>query len=352
HQLATQHVLVSATWGADGEDLGGSSGRFRIAGAERTAEIDLSLEEGLTNAQALSRVAAAVNGSDAGVQASVVRAGGTVRLLLASQTGGREGIVRSVADLEGDLMNRMGLAGESAEDSYSAATIQSPQDAELTLDGLRLTAPSNRLEEILPGVTLTLRESGGRVEFEIAPDAEAARAALETFVNSYNALVDALSSATRAGGESTERGLLRGSVGVGSLQRVLRSALRSVGGADQPELRDLGLELDRTGRLSLSAESGSAWPEAAAGTSAGVLARLEEALAPFDGVTGILNREDEGLERRVQLLERRAQATEERLNRREEMLREQLAELQSLIIEIQAQQATLQQLGGFGVSGG
>jgi flagellar hook-associated protein 2 len=352
-QLASSHVLASATFSATGNELAGLAGRLHIeTGNGAGGDVDYELDAGFTNAQAVTRLANAIQDADIGIQATVIRTGTEVRLLLSGTSGGEEGILSSISDSEGEIMSLLGLSGSSSPGSFHQATIQEPQDALFTLDGLQLTSSTNVLDEILPGVTMTLRAPTEEpVVLELAADEEGIRAKMEELVDAYNGMIDLLQEATHAGGEDVERGLLRGSVGVTAMRSQMRRALTSLAG-DGLELDDLGLEIDRDGRL--------LWSDPDALTAAiqtgdlsfrpgsdltGFMERLHTAIQPFEGAGGFLRREETALTNRIKALDTRLKESEARLKRREESLLKQIAELQKIAIQIQAQQTELMQLG-------
>ncbi|MBU1701737.1 MAG: flagellar filament capping protein FliD [Candidatus Eisenbacteria bacterium] len=352
-QLATPHVLASQTFSADGTELAGLSGRFNIeSGGGQGGEVGYDLDAGFTNSQAITRFANAIQDANIGIQATVIRTGTEVRLLLSGKAGGEEGILSSISDSEGEIMSLLGLAGNSAPGKYHQATIQESHDAQFTLDGLQLTSSTNALEEILPGVTMTLRApTEAPVVLDLAPDEEAIKAKMEELVDVYNGMVDILREATRAGGEDVERGLLRGTAGLSSMTSQLRRALTTNDGSGL-DLRDIGLEVDREGRLvwddpnALAAAIQTGDLTFAPGSAlVGFMERLSSAIKPYEGVAGLLNREEDRLSSRITALETRLKESEARLQKREEYLLKQITELQKIAIQIQARQSELQQLG-------
>jgi len=357
-QAAAPHILSSQAYAADGTDFAGQTGSFTIAlGDGSQAEIDYAIAAGATNDEALGQVADAIRAAGLDVTAARLRVGGDVRLVLTGPGGGTDGIIASVADGEGSLMSALGLAGSSSPGSFSPATVGEPHEAQFVLDGIALTSPTNLLENVLPGVTLTLLgPTEGPVRLEIIPDEESSLESLDQFVAGFNDLVDLIASATQAGGDLTERGALRDSQNAARFVHMMRSALRPVLGGDGagPELSDLGLEIDPSGHLlvkdrgalaealraGLLEENGSEAP-------AGALGRLMQAVLPFSGPLGILSGEQSNLTTRAKALDEYIRRSEERMIAREKALLEQLAAIQEIGIRLQSQIQQLQLLGAF-----
>jgi flagellar hook-associated protein 2 len=349
-QLAQAHVLSSAVFEASGRQLAGRQGTFRISwgGGQGGGEVHVAIPEGVDDAAALESIAGAIRTALPELDASVLRVGSQVRLLVVGPGEGTEALVEEMTDLEGDLLARLELAGSSGPGKPSAATVQEPQDARLVWDGLTLEAPGNVLENFLPGLTLTLQGVTTQpVSVEIGPDVDGFVSELEGFVSAYNELVDALGQSLQAGGDRGERGLLRDSLAVQGFQRTLRETLRGLE-RDQGLLTQLGLDVERDGRLRLDTEGLRSRLEAgqlSAETVQELFTAWAEALDPYAGATGLLSREEQALERRQTLYEKRLADSSERAAFREQWIVQQMAELQLLLATLQQQQALLAGLG-------
>src|SRR5690606_12749462 len=99
-------------------------------------------------------------------------------------------------------------------------------------NGLELTSPTNTIENVIDGLTLTLKQVGeDPVAFTVEQDREGVRKALDDVVAKYNALVTQIRDLGRAGAESAQRGAL---VGDATL-RALASSLSGVFSAQHGE---------------------------------------------------------------------------------------------------------------------
>jgi flagellar hook-associated protein 2 len=110
-------------------------------------------------------------------------------------------------------------------------TIQVAQDASVTLGSasgggapITIASADNTLTEIIPGVTLDLlgADPSATVRIVIENDAEAVRSAIESFVDSYNVVIDFLNSQLRFDPGLTTGGVLLGDSILISVQNDLR----------------------------------------------------------------------------------------------------------------------------------
>jgi len=66
------------------------------------------------------------------------------------------------------------------------------------MEGIEISRPTNEISDLLPGVTLTVRETTDRpVRLQIAPDREAVKNSIIAFVGNYNRLMAEINILTR-----------------------------------------------------------------------------------------------------------------------------------------------------------
>lgn len=102
--------------------------------------------------------------------------------------------------------------------------IQKAQNAEFSLDGIKMIRSSNTISDLTVGLTLTLNKTGD-VNFDVQQDSEAASKALEELVNAYNDLMTNVDAAIKFDPENNVKGVLVGVTEVTSLRSTLISAL-------------------------------------------------------------------------------------------------------------------------------
>lgn len=358
-RLASTHTLASRSVSA-GEDAGDKAeaaavARFRIAAGDTATEYEVSLDPALGRDDAVRAIADAINEESGPVQASVVNQGkGRVALLLRSSVSGEEGRVTAIEDLDGSWMRQLGLAGTPDKDGRLSATLEEPADALVTVDGVEATASSNTMTDLLPGVTLSLRQAGGgTLALNVERDSDAIVEEIQAFITEYNKTLEEVRARTQsADSDGVGRGLFAGDASVSRLRSSLRSALIAPAGASGDGVRilaDLGITSDREGRLSISSEKtlrdalqeDSSRVEALFNGTDGVAGRLARVLDEYSRVDGILNRSSKAARTQIRLVEDRITSTTASLARREQLLLDQLAQMQSAVSSLQQQQQYL-----------
>jgi flagellar hook-associated protein 2 len=76
--------------------------------------------------------------------------------------------------------------------------VSTAQDAALTMDGIEISRSQNLIDDLIPGVTVTLRGASDRpVQLEIEPDREAIKDAVISLTGNYNRLMAEINVLTR-----------------------------------------------------------------------------------------------------------------------------------------------------------
>jgi flagellar hook-associated protein 2 len=248
-RLATAHKLSARPLGAVGQTLAEAWN----GGAAFAGTLELGLAGGAKAAIAVDGgmsaddLRAAINAvaAQTGVSASLLSVSATDRRLVLSAT--ETGRAIELGDAGGDAVATL----------IGPATLQAAQTALLTVDSVPLERAGNRIDDVLPGVTLDLyrAEPGAEVAVDIQPSLVAAKERLVGFVEAYNELRDFVvrQSAVGAGGQVGEDAVLFG-------DRTLRALGQSLGGVvggavpglaagALSTLRDVGISLEAGGRL-------------------------------------------------------------------------------------------------------
>ena len=122
-------------------------------------------------------------------------------------------------------------------------------DAEFKLNGVTVTKSDNFITGLIPGVNLTLLDTTGgeTITVGLSSSRSSLRSSLESFVGAYNALGADLNSQI---GE--QAGLLSGDFIVGHTKGLLRSIVGYSDGGVIGSLAALGIELDKSGKMTLN----------------------------------------------------------------------------------------------------
>lgn len=104
------------------------------------------------------------------------------------------------------------------------AHIQTAQNAEFTLDGIKMFRSSNTVTDLGVGMTLTLNKKG-EINFDVQQDFEGVTKAMQDLVDAYNALVVNLNTATDYNSETKTAGTLQGVSEVNSIRTNILGGL-------------------------------------------------------------------------------------------------------------------------------
>jgi len=230
------------------------SGTFQVAGSTVT----------VTTSDSLNDIAATINqlntgASATGVSASVMKvADNDFRLILASDTTGATGFTLSGTDLDaaGTLSSlQLGATGQA----NVRQSLQSAQDALISIDGLSLTRSTNTITDALAGVTLNLKQADAAVTINmtVGVDQQALRDNVQSFVDGYNGLQTLINEQFKFDVNTGKGGVLAGDPLLSSIRNSLTtSLLQTIPGltSDKNSLVMIGVEPDANGQLLINDE--------------------------------------------------------------------------------------------------
>lgn len=343
-RLASAESLVSGRFEDAGAPLG--IGTLTVqTGNGAAVNIEINQEN-----NSLRGIREAINAAGAGVNASIVNDGQGARLVLsAAQTGAGQDISVTVADggVTGDLV--LLTTGNLTQTVVG-------QDAELVVNGLSVTSPSNTLNDTIEGLTLTLTDTtapGAPVTVTVERDREAVGSALNEFVQAYNGVIETARDLARYDPETREGAALVGDSTLRSLRsRLAEGLLRSGSDPDSvfSNLVNLGVNSDRNGKLSLDqAALDRAMDrdfQGVVGLINDISGGLRESVRGFTEAGGLLDARTEGLRTRMAGIDRQREALDGRIEQLEARLVRQFAAMDSLVGQLQNTSQFLdQQLG-------
>jgi flagellar hook-associated protein 2 len=338
------------------EDLEGgrAAADLRLAGKAQTGQnfIDGSFEIRIDVAadDTLNDVVQKINDARAGVQAAVLSDGGTVNpfsLTFTSTVSGRRGEL--VVDSTGVNLGLM--------------TLSQAQDAIITIGDdtggnvRTVSSPTNTVDDVVQGVTLNLLSANEEpVTVTVAQDIDSIVEAVSTFVEKYNAALDAIDQSTRFNPDTLERGPLMGDPTANLLRsRLQRVVLKKFEGVDESMSRlfSVGLWPGEGNRLQFDEEKfrevyeqspqlvEDLFTQEKTGLAAVLKDTIEGLTRDFDGV---LSRKDELLVDQQELLNKRIDSLNVLLDAKRARLEAQFVGLESSLAALQAQQSALNAL--------
>ncbi|MGE5723139.1 MAG: flagellar filament capping protein FliD [Sphingomonadales bacterium] len=265
-QLAKAQTLESVSLASASAPVGQGDLTLVTAAGSFTVTIDGSNDS-------LSGLAAAINGKNAGITASVVTDSNGARLMLKGGTGAAAAFTLSVPGGTSSGLERFAF-GASVTGGLTQA--QAAQDAIVRLDGVEVHRSSNSFSDLIQGVQIDLKRAspGSILSLGIARPGAAIEQAVDDFVGAYNELAATLDKSTSAGSNGVAAGPLHNDLGIRQMRRQL-AQLTSTVLSSQGSIRtlaEIGVATNRDGTLSLNR------------------ARLEDALAKDPAaVEGLFN---------------------------------------------------------------
>lgn len=195
NNLATQHKMQSATgYSSATASTGINSMTITLtrgstvqtqnglgAGAPAQPGISQTFTQGT-----LQELSSAINSSSLGITASIVNSGSSdapsyKMLLVSNDTGANQSFTVSTAPGQNGL--------GPAPNPLSFTTTQTARDASITLDGLAVTRASNTVNDLLPGMSLSLIGTGSG-EIKLASDNATIVKNVQSFATAYNDVMD------------------------------------------------------------------------------------------------------------------------------------------------------------------
>jgi flagellar hook-associated protein 2 len=350
-QLASAHKLQSRDFLGGADDIVGT-GTLQIAAGGEVFQIEIDAES-----NTLAGVAAAINASAASakVQATVITGSGAARLTITARNSGADNAL-VITQSGGDG----GLAALEFPHSGSGLNeIAEALDARAFIDGLLVTSSTNTISGAISGVDLTLvaGSEGEATEVAIGYDRTAARATVDSFVKSYNALVDSLKKLTSYNAETRQGGPLFGDGGVRNLVDQLRrelSASVGQGDAEYDSLARIGITVQLDGQLAVDGtELDAAFTadfdaigELFGTEETGLAVKLDALLEPYLASQGVFDSRTASLKSSIEAIADRREALNQRLVALQARYTKQFNALDSLLAQLQGTSNFLaQQLG-------
>ncbi|MDR1257128.1 MAG: flagellar filament capping protein FliD [Spirochaetaceae bacterium] len=281
--------------------------------------------------------------------------------------------------------------GEASGGIKPLNPVSTARDAVVLIDGIEITRPTNRIDDLVPGLTLNVRQASDTpVSLGVETDSEAVKEAVITFVGSYNRLMAELNVLTRndesvlselAYLSDSEVEDLRGRLGVfsadsdlarlrGRLQQIMTSPYtdadggelllssfgittdaRRGGGYDPSKMRGY-MEIDeavfdeelktRMGELRQIFGRDS---DGDMIIDTGLAYTLNQTIQPYSGLGGIIAAKTSGIDSRVDSNNRRIETLDRQLAAKEQTLRVQYGELEGAYSRMERMSNSLEQFG-------
>lgn len=279
---------------------------------------------------------------------------------LASDSDG-DGLIRGGQILDHDLGFRANTLSE-AQDAVIFFGSDDPANA------VAITSTTNRLEDLLPGVTIDLHgTSRSPVTLTVGRDDSNISAQITTFVDNFNGVIDTISEHDFFDSETETRGLLLGDPTIGAIRnalfRLVSSRSNDVTGQFK-SLTQIGITVGTGARLSFdSSKLTSALAtsredveelltlkttelDSTTGkqivTAEGIMARFDTLLDRYtDSIDGTMQLRVDAIDRQIELGNDRIENLDERLAARRLLLEAEFLALERTLATLQAQSSAL-----------
>jgi flagellar hook-associated protein 2 len=184
----------------------------------------------------LAGVRDAINKANSGVRATIVNDGSGYRLALAPADSGKaNGLKITATDADGNNTDAAGLS-QLAFDPLAAAGSGknltenvAAQDAQLLINGISVTKPTNSVSDAIPGLTLNLTKTnvGSPVTVNVASDTASVKDALSKLVTAYNTWQGKVKDLTYYDASNKKAGTLQGDATARSVVSQVKNQLTS-----------------------------------------------------------------------------------------------------------------------------
>ena len=254
------------------------------------------------------------------------------------------------------------------EEDFELEFERAAKDAKVKLDGFEIEVPDNKVNDLIPGVTIDLKKAAEGDEFtiNITEDIKKITAKISLFVDKINVILKFINEQNAIDAKTDTSKTLGGDITLTNLERQLRSIIFRSYQTNEglQRLGDLGATFQRDGLLSLNKEkfesesnssfltisemfNGRITPD---GLRTGGLIQdltqiLDRSLRFPDGV--ILNRK-KGIQSRIDQIDRRIEQKQKVIEQKEKRLKEKFSKLEGTISRIKSQGTGLQALTGGG----
>jgi len=342
-QLARAQTAYSGVVADREAAIGQGTMTLSVGGSDYTITIDNTNDS-------LNGLADAINASDSGVTASVIADQGGYRLIVKGQTGEANGFT-----LAADAGADPGLSAFTYGSGGSMTLGQAATDAKFTIDGVAFSRATNIVDDVVPGMSLTLKKAapGQPVDIGASRPLDMIRQTVNDFVAVYNQLKESLSSASSMAGSAMSLRQLESTLS-GLVGKTLTSD------PNINKLTDIGIYTTKDGVLAVDSDKLEKALAADAGavealfnprrdathteaTDPGIAFTLDAIRDAAVGTDGVLTRVEESLDAKSEALADQLEKIEEREETYRARLEKQFGGLDAKLAAFKATQSYLEQ---------
>ncbi|MBV4543397.1 flagellar filament capping protein FliD [Pseudomonas vlassakiae] len=346
NKLATGSKVASQSF-AGGSTSAISAGQLSVSQGGNTWKLDIASGATLESVRDQINKELGVQG----ISANIVNGEGGARLVLSSTTtgAGSDLSLTGIPELEIDGTQQMTAAGGAGYITGLA------QDAELTIDGLKVTSAKNTVDSAISGMTLELTGttpvgSTTGTSVTVSADNDGLQKSIQSFVDAYNTLQKAITSLTSTSKDANDNlvlGPLTNDPTTRSLVNDIRKVLSEVGAGSQlTTLSQLGINTTKDGTLEFNSTKftaamsdkklGSEVQELFTGTN-GIFDRMNKAIDPYNSSDGSLATRKASLDKVAKNLADQQLALDRRTESLTESLTKKFVAMDTAVAKLNAQ---------------
>ncbi|MFO0750618.1 MAG: flagellar filament capping protein FliD [Myxococcota bacterium] len=308
--------------------------------------VAIAIEEG----DSLQDVVDKINGSEARVDATIVRDGSKSYLQIVASDSGY-----AIGGTPDDAITISESYSGAAGTELGLTQVVTAQNAKLKVDGLDVEQRSNSITDALPGMTLQLKKLGDTT-IDVASDSAGTKTKLQSFVTLMNDVLALVKSQTRTadGSRQTEP-----DPAVERIGRELRSLVGdSVSGVvgKFSSLGAIGIKTTTTGTFEIDsttldkalASDSRSVAKLFTQADTGISARMTTALKTYtDPIDGIIGGRQKALGVRVTDADSQISRMQERLNKLQSTMQRSFNRMEQTLAGLKQQTASLSGLTGY-----
>ena len=244
-QLAQSQAVATRSFASADTVVGGGKLSVQLGSVDETGNgftadgerkaLDITIPENAT----VKDIRDAINRSNAG---------NGVRLQLTGSATGAKNAFQITAT--GNGLDAFDISATAATGANGSLRTQVARDAKLQINGLDATSASNKVTDMIEGVTLNLKKvDKDPVTVSVESNKDSLKEDVDAFVKAYNKVNSLIADQTKYDPSTKTAGTLQGNATILRIQSQIRSLVRAQPGQDG--LSSAGFELDRNGALSI-----------------------------------------------------------------------------------------------------
>ena len=366
-QLAQSHVVMSDTKTAtDSSGLSAGTYTFKVSSGSFDQNLDITVAGTENQKEIMELIADAINSAtDSNVTASVFApASGEAKLSVVAKESGEDNAI-TIQDVTGSALDSIGLnftsrtliSGSDGGYSHSLTDL----NAKLTLNGVNVARSSNVIDDLISGVTLSLKKSMDegvpKVNVTVKNNMEAIKSDINDFIKKFNEAYSYVKDNSKSTKEG-DRGVFVGNNSARALtQAFATTAYEKVDGLDEGKisyLSEIGITFNSEKGLSITDDEKledalKNKPDEVSNlfsSDNGIASKLYETVDRYIGNDGLISTLTDSYDKSVTYLKERITSKEKQIDKGAATLRHEYESLQNqLAILLQANQ-DYQSMGG------